>query len=1043
MSLFELSVHTSPLRVYEQLMLFARERGQDALLLAMHAAVPQNFCPDLLHLLRLNFLPGVPNGGMVETDVVLAPFCEDMGGDYFQFEPTARRLLLENLLAFSAHEPVSRIQRIANFLVWYVEQAERVVRRTHDPLWRHYLETQRWVALAFLNPDSAAIQLAQELQKPSTEGKGVIAAQLGGLASSLATPLARYHHLLIYAVGLQKLELGEIEQARQLLTELGDEDITVGEVTLPSASKVLTEALVRHDAADAVPSGEITAEVRREQDEMVAHPIDIKRSAASAEEQDKFFSEKLQSYYYINYANADESFALQLYQTLKEAGQNPWIDQQDVGGEESWHQAINRALQNCSHMILVWSKEAEQSREVESEWSYFANASKPLIIVRRENQPVHYVLQPYPIIDFMGDFDEAFKALVQHLEQPRQRELDSPQLAAEALKLGDQAFSAYNYTNAIKNYNRAISLSPDNAAAFFRRGRCYYHLGDLERASQDFQEALAHDPTMADAYYHQGLLLRMRGEHPKALAHFDKVAELAPQNAQGFYYRGLTHDLLGEPARAMQDYSRAIEIDPNTTAAYGMRGTLYFSQGKYQEALQDLDRAISLNTSDAVTWLIRGKTWRALGQISAALKDYIQALRLDDTLAEAFRERGTLYAEQGNHDAALDDLNQAIRLNPADGLAYLARADVRLALRNLDRAQADYDEAIRLLPDSPTIYHNRGVCYLYQNNHEQALEDFNRVIRLDPRHATAFYNRANAHVELGQLNAALADYDTAINLKPDDANALLNRGVVYQKLALYDEALADFTRVLSITPTHAEAYYNRHLIYLQRDRAGDDRLAKNDIEQYRRLTASPSSTRPLNDPASEGDHRSPARLERNKPIPQPAMPSPPQGVHRRAAALLPRSLEVDESEATTSILSAPLFSETDTFQTHPRLIEPLEVPDTILGPEPLGEALPSTMLPSEKAATGGLFPQEQYQLLMNAIRLYADEWKLAGIRSRKDPDILMAYLTPRKSKIDLKEAISRQEVLVIKVDPQGNTEVVEPKRRRSFWRSLTNWLYGE
>lgn len=42
--------------------------------------------------------------------------------------------------------------------------------------------------------------------------------------------------------------------------------------------------------------------------------------------------------------------------------------------------------------------------------------------------------------------------------------------------------------------------------------------------------------------------------------------------------------------------------------------------------------------------------------------------------------------------------------------------------------------------------------------------------------------------------------------------------------------------MLSIDPKYAEAYYNRHLTYIQRGQPGDERLAKADMEQYRRLT---------------------------------------------------------------------------------------------------------------------------------------------------------------------------------------------------------------
>ena len=55
----------TPLEAYETVLLFASERGESALRLSMHAAVPQIFRPDLLHLIRRNFVQNVSNNNLV------------------------------------------------------------------------------------------------------------------------------------------------------------------------------------------------------------------------------------------------------------------------------------------------------------------------------------------------------------------------------------------------------------------------------------------------------------------------------------------------------------------------------------------------------------------------------------------------------------------------------------------------------------------------------------------------------------------------------------------------------------------------------------------------------------------------------------------------------------------------------------------------------------------------------------------------------------------------------------------------------------------
>src|SRR5713101_7101653 len=202
----------SPLEAYNALMLFAKKRGEGALRLVLHAAVPQSFRTDLLHLLRLNVVPEAASDPTVEADVLLAPFCAEIGGGYFQFDLEGRYLLLDNLDATYAQEAGSRLRRVANFLLHYIEHQSRRFEENQDRLSKEYLEIQRWVALAFLHPESAAEQLAAALEQVATQGDFVARVQLGGLASALSAPLVKYPKLLTYAAGLQALDTGRLQQ---------------------------------------------------------------------------------------------------------------------------------------------------------------------------------------------------------------------------------------------------------------------------------------------------------------------------------------------------------------------------------------------------------------------------------------------------------------------------------------------------------------------------------------------------------------------------------------------------------------------------------------------------------------------------------------------------------------------------------------------------------------------------------------------------------------------------------------------------------------
>lgn len=247
----------SPLEAYDTVMRFARDCGEWPLRLAMHASVAQSFRPLFLHLTKLNYLPEAAGDPSVESDVLLAPFCREIGAGYFDFDPRVRALLLDNLQSEYAAEGRSRLRSVAGFLISYLDAQERSIDSTQDRLSQSYIEVQRWIALSVLDPDGAAQQLAAALNRTGRSGAAVARVQIGGLVNVLAAPLLRYPQLTDYALGVQALERGEVERAQDLLSGLGD--LQVGPVKLRPARAVLAAWNVPEKAV------ETTAKPRQQQ----------------------------------------------------------------------------------------------------------------------------------------------------------------------------------------------------------------------------------------------------------------------------------------------------------------------------------------------------------------------------------------------------------------------------------------------------------------------------------------------------------------------------------------------------------------------------------------------------------------------------------------------------------------------------------------------------------------------------------------------------------------------------------------------------------
>lgn len=235
----------SPLAARDALRRFAQRAGAPALRLALHAALPQVLHAELLHALRLNFADDGSTNPVAEADVMFAPFCEELGNGYFRLDAMARTMLLRELDSSYPGQQRPRSLQVADFLLAWCERERVAGRGELDPMYRSWLEVERWNSLAFAEPDTAAEALAAALQGELQGDAASARLSLGTLALALELPLVRHERLLAYAAGLQSLREGNAERAQALLARAGPQPVAVGSVVLPQPTQVLAAARQR------------------------------------------------------------------------------------------------------------------------------------------------------------------------------------------------------------------------------------------------------------------------------------------------------------------------------------------------------------------------------------------------------------------------------------------------------------------------------------------------------------------------------------------------------------------------------------------------------------------------------------------------------------------------------------------------------------------------------------------------------------------------------------------------------------------------------
>jgi len=153
---------------------------------------------------------------------------------------------------------------------------------------------------------------------------------------------------------------------------------------------------------------------------------------------------------------------------------------------------------------------------------------------------------------------------------------------------------------AIQQYQTALQINPDYAAAHYDLGTALAGQGKLDPAIQQWERAVQLNPGYADAHFNLGTALAEQGKLPEAIHHFEAALQAQPDGA-GDHDNVDTHLNLGNAlarqgrlAEAIAQFEAALRLHPDYADARNNLGRALMSQGKPAEALPQFQQALDL-----------------------------------------------------------------------------------------------------------------------------------------------------------------------------------------------------------------------------------------------------------------------------------------------------------------------------------------------------------------------------------------------------------------------------------------------------------------
>jgi len=147
----------------------------------------------------------------------------------------------------------------------------------------------------------------------------------------------------------------------------------------------------------------------------------------------------------------------------------------------------------------------------------------------------------------------------------------------------------------IDDARHGLSIDPTNEPMYYRRiGHGLSALGRFQEAIKAYDHALELAPNQLGTLYNRALCFVELGQFEKAIAEFDAILVRNPQWSWALAARGRVHGKLEKVFAALGDFAMALRFDPTFVATYLDRGDLYEKHGEISRAIADYESAIRL-----------------------------------------------------------------------------------------------------------------------------------------------------------------------------------------------------------------------------------------------------------------------------------------------------------------------------------------------------------------------------------------------------------------------------------------------------------------
>ncbi|KAK1439638.1 hypothetical protein QVD17_05458 [Tagetes erecta] len=353
-------------------------------------------------------------------------------------------------------------------------------------------------------------------------------------------------------------------------------------------------------------------------------------------------------------------------------------------------------------------------------------------------------------------------------------------------KLGNEEYKKGNFLQALSFYDRAIGLSPANAAYHCNRAAALMGLKRLIEAVKECDEAIKLDPGYVRAHHRLGSLLISLGQVENARRHlYFKEFQPDPNEVQRLQ---LVEKHLNKCSdlRRVRDWGNVLkETDAAILSGADACAQLFACKAEALLKLHQLDYAESVFSSApkfvACSSSMSCSQVKFFGMHFEAYVSFVRA-QIDLSL--------------GRFENALASIEKSGQIDPRNVEVAVLLQNIRSLCRSRARgnelfkseryteASSAYGEGLKCDPSNPILYCNRAACWFKLGQFERSLDDCNQALLIHPNYTKALLRRAATCSKLEKWAESVRDYEVLRRELPNDndiAESLFHAQVALKK----------------------------------------------------------------------------------------------------------------------------------------------------------------------------------------------------------------------------------------------------------------------